>query len=271
MVKRHSSNRPPPSAKNRPPPTKSRPPPSGNQNLLLAALPTDDYARIRPSLSVVPLKLKDVLHKPGEPIRDVYFPGGGFCSLLTVLQDGNMVEIATIGREGMVGVSAALEGNPATAAAMVQGETDTCYRMKVEAFRQEIDRHGAFYELVNHYGQALFGFVAQCTACNAIHSVEQRLARWLLMAQDRMDSDDFPLTQEFVAMMLGASRPTVTVVAGTLQKAGLITYRHGRITVVDREGLESASCECYRAATDLLKCVTDGSRQLDRPNDLRHG
>ena len=111
-----------------------------------------------------------------------------------------------------------------------------------------------------HFAQALFGFVAQSTACNAIHSVEQRLARWLLMAQDRMGSDEFPLTQEFVAMMLGASRPTVTVVAGTLQKAGLITYHRGHVTVVNREKLEAASCECYRAATDLLHGVTDRSR-----------
>src|SRR5258706_7000211 len=132
--------------------------------------------------------------------------------------------------------------------------------MKVEAFRRENDRHGAFHELIAHYAQALFGFVAQSTACNAVHSVEQRLARWLLMARDRMGRDDFPLTQEFVAMMLGASRPTVTVVAGTLQKAGLIEYSQGRVTIVDRKNLEAAPCECYRAATEMLKSVTDGSR-----------
>ena len=239
-------------------PSSNRPPPTGNPNRLLAALPAADYARILPSLTVVPLKLKDTLHKPGEPIREVYFPGGGFCSMLTVLEDGKMVEIATVGREGMVGVSAILDGAPVTSAAMVQGETDTCYRMKVEAFRREVEQRGAFHELMAHFAQALFGFVAQSTACNAIHSVEQRLARWLLMAQDRMGSDEFPLTQEFVAMMLGASRPTVTVVAGTLQKAGLIKYRHGHVTIVDREHLEAASCECYRAATDLLNGVTDG-------------
>jgi CRP-like cAMP-binding protein len=241
-------------------PSANRPPPSHNQNRLLAALPAADYARILPLLTVVPLKLKDILHKPGDPIRDVYFPGGGFCSMLTVLEDGEMVEVATIGREGMVGVSAVLDGTPVTSAAMVQGETDICYRMKVDAFRREIERRGAFHELTAHYAQALFGFVAQSTACNAIHSVEQRLARWLLMARDRMDRNDFPLTQEFVAMMLGASRPTVTVVAGTLQKAGLIKYRHGHVSIVDGESLEAASCECYRAATTLLKSVTDGSR-----------
>ena len=241
-------------------PSANRPPPTGNPNHLLAALPAADYARILPSLTVVPLKLKDILHKPGDTIRHVYFPGGGFLSMLTVLENGSMVEIATVGREGMVGVSAILDGAPVTSAAMVQGATDICYRMNVDAFRRESDRRGAFHELMAHFAQALFGFVAQSTACNAIHSVEQRLARWLLMAQDRMGSDEFPLTQEFVAMMLGASRPTVTVVAGTLQKAGLIKYRHGHVTIVDRENLEAASCECYRAATDLLKAVTNGSR-----------
>jgi CRP-like cAMP-binding protein len=243
-------------------PAANRPPPTCNPNRLLAALPAADYTRILPSLTVVPLKPKEILHKPGEPIRHVYFPGGGFLSMLTVLEDGSMVEIATVGREGMVGVSAILDGTPVTSAAMVQGATDTCYRMNVDAFRREIDRRGAFHELTAHFAQALFGFVAQSTACNAIHSVEQRLARWLLMAQDRMASDEFPLTQEFVAMMLGASRPTVSVVAGTLQKAGLIKYRHGRVTIVDREHLEAASCECYRAATDLLNAVTDGSRPI---------
>jgi CRP-like cAMP-binding protein len=239
-------------------PSANKPPPTDNPNRLLAALPAADYARILPSLTVVPLKLKETFHKPGERIQAVYFPGGGFCSMLTVLEDGKMVEIATVGREGMVGVSAALDGTPVTSAAMVQGASDICYRMKVDAFRREIDRRGTFHELMAHYAQALFGFVAQSTACNAIHSVEQRLARWLLMARDRMGSDEFPLTQEFVAMMLGASRPTVTVVAGTLQKAGLIKYRHGRVTILDREHLEAASCECYRAATDLLNRVTDG-------------
>ena len=171
-----------------------------------------------------------------------------------------MIEVATIGREGMVGVSAVLDGGRVPSCSMVQAEMATCYRMTVDALRRETDRHGALYDLLAHYSQALMGFVMQSTACNAVHSVEQRLARWLLLAQDRVGKDEFPLTQEFVAMMLGAARPTVTVVAGTLQKAGLITYRHGRVTIVDRQALEQASCECYRAATDLLRAVTDGSR-----------
>jgi CRP-like cAMP-binding protein len=180
--------------------------------------------------------------------------------VVTVLEDGSMVEVATIGREGMLGLAAVLNNGPSISATMVQAEMDTCYRMTVVAFQREMDRRGALYNLVTRYAYALIGFIMQSTACNAVHSVEQRLSRWLLMAHDRIGKDDFPLTQEFVAMMLGTTRPTVTVVAGTLQRAGLITYHRGHVTIVDREKLEAASCECYRAATDLLKNVT-------RPSD----
>jgi CRP-like cAMP-binding protein len=236
---------------------------SSSSNMLLAALPADVMERLAPTLDLVPLKLKHQLHKAGEPIQDVYFPGGGFCSIVTVLHDGNMVEVATIGREGAAGVQAALNESPSPSATMVQGETNTCYRMPSDAFREEMNRHEAFYDLLTRYAQALVGFIMQSTACNAVHSVEQRLARWLLMAHDRMGTDAFTLTQEFAAMMLGASRPTVTIVAGTLQKAGLITYHRGELTIVDRERLEAASCECYRAATDLLKSVTSGVMARD--------
>jgi CRP-like cAMP-binding protein len=254
MAKRHSTRsrstaRSAFSRTNRPPPVRSH---------LLAALPADDYDRIVPALDVVALKLKHVIHKTGDAIQHVYFPGGGFCSVVTVLEDGGMVEVATIGREGMVGVSALLDGVPPSSTSMVQGETNTCYRMTADAFRLELDRRGAFYELLTRYAHALIGFIMQSTACNAVHSIEQRLARWLLMARDRMESDEFPLTQEFVAMMLGATRPTVSVVAGTLQKAGLITYHRGHVTVIDGPQLEAASCECYRVATDLLLAVTNG-------------
>jgi CRP-like cAMP-binding protein len=242
---------------NRPRPSPSnRPPPSSVLNRLLAALPAADRDRLLPTLDIIPLKLKDLIHKAGEPLQYVYFPGGGFLSIVTVLQDGRMVEVATVGREGAVGVTAVLENTPMSSASIVQGETDMCYRMTAQAFRREMDRRGAFYELLTRYAQAHVGVVMQATACNAVHTVEQRLARWLLMAHDRMVDDEFPLTQEFVAMMLGATRPTVSVVAGMLQKAGLITYHHGRVAIVDRSKLESAACECYAAATTLLREVT---------------
>jgi len=276
MAKRQRSSRPstsakkrPPPSRNRPPPTENRPPPSDNPNLLLAALPAADYARIRPSLSVVPLRLKHLLHKPGEPIRDVYFPGSGFCSMLTVLEDGTMVEIATVGREGMCGMSAVVEDVPTTFATMVQGESDGCYRMTAADFRREMNQRGAFFDLLTQHAQALVGIIMQSTACNAVHNVEQRLARWLLTAHDHMRNDTFPLTQEFVAMMLGVARPTVAVVAGKLQKAGLIRYHRGQLTIVDREQLEAAACECYRTTADLLAAVARHAADYHEDADRR--
>ena len=227
------------------------------RNRLLAALPVADYARVGRSLETIPLILKHVLQKPGDAIENVYFPGGGFCSILTVLEDGSMVEIATVGREGMVGVAAILDGGThATGLTMVQAAAEICYRMPVDAFHREMDRRGRFSALVTRYAHAHIGFVMQSTACNAKHSVEQRLARWLLLAHDRVGTDEFPLTQEFVAMMLGASRPTVTVVAGALQQSKLITYRRGIIRVLNRPKLEGVSCECDRVTTRLLNEVT---------------
>jgi CRP-like cAMP-binding protein len=217
-------------------------------------------------MEIVPLTLKEIVQKVDDPVEYVHFPGGGFLSVVTVLEDGRMVEVATVGSEGASGMSAALDGAPAGAATIVQGETDLCYRMTAKAFRHEMARHGAFYELLTRYTRAFVGVIMQSTACNAVHSIEQRLARWLLLAQDRMGAEQFTLTQEFVAMMLGANRSTVTVVAGTLQKAGLITYRRGRVSILQRDKLESASCECYRAAKSLLQSVTaDGSRR-SRPH-----
>ena len=237
-------------------PSARRPPPGAAiANRLLAALASEEYARLSPDIDIVPFPLKEILHKPGEAIRHVYFPSSGFASVLTVLEDGGMVEVATIGREGMVGISAVLDVGPSPSTALVQAESDACYRINTESFRDEMSRNGHFARLVTRYAHALVGVIMQSTACNAVHSVEQRLARWLLLAHDRVERDDFPLTQEFVAMMLGTTRPTVTIVAGVLQRAGLITYHRGHVTIFDRERLEAASCECYRVTTQLLKGV----------------
>ncbi len=229
------------------------------RNTLLAALPGAEQNRVLSYVDIVPLKLKVFVHKAGEPVKYVYFPGGGFLSVVTILEDGGMVEVATIGREGAVGMAAALDATPTTSAALVQGASDACYRMSAAAFRDEMDRRGVFYELMTRYSHAYLAFIMQSTACNAVHSVEQRLARWLLMARDRMESDDYPLTQEFVAMMLGVNRSTVTLVAGTLQRQGLITYRRGRVSILDRRALGAASCECYRTATKVLNSVVAAS------------
>jgi CRP-like cAMP-binding protein len=243
--------------------TSSPPPGGGFQNQLLAALPVGDRERIVAALEVVPMTLKALLHKAGEPIDYVYFPGGGFCSIVAVLKNGNMVEVATVGREGAVGATATLDGSLMSSATIVQGATNVCYRMRAAEYRREMDQHGPFFDLITRFLQAYVGMIMQSTACNAVHKVEQRLARWLLMAHDRMGEDQFPLTQEFAAMMLGATRPTVTVVAGILQKAGLITYHRGRVVIVDRRRLELASCECYSATSRMLKAVTSPTQRPD--------
>lgn len=221
-------------------------------NRLLASLPAEDYRRLLPLLRPEVLKLKKVIYKPGDVVNDVYFPGGGFLSVVTVLANGDMVEVATIGREGMVGISASTAGYRESTLTMVQMETELCSRMPAAAFRREMDRQGALHDAVARFTQGLLGAVMQSTACNAVHNVEQRLARWLLTAHDRVGADQFPLTQEFVAMMLGAARPTVTIVAGALQRAGLITYSRGKIVVVNRKALEKASCECYQITSSML-------------------
>jgi len=226
--------------------------PPRSTNRLLAALPSEDYRRLLPQLKPTPLALKRTLYKPGDVVDTVYFPCGGFVSVVTVLANGDMVEVATIGREGIVGVSAMIPGYREAGLTMVQMEIEDCVRMPAAAFRREMDRRGAFFDVITRFTQGMLGASMQSTACNAVHRIENRLARWLLMAHDRVGADRFPLTQEFLAMMLGAARPTVTIVAGTLQRAGLITYKRGQVVIVNRRKLEQASCECYRATTMLL-------------------
>jgi len=227
---------------------RSRPPPSDRRpkNKLLASLPRADFARLRPHLRTVPLAVKQILHPRNETIREVFFPNGGVASITAVMQDGAMVEIATIGDEGLIGINAFFGPALMTGEAMMQVPDTNAEAMSVEAFRRELDRRGPFYECVQVYSQALIMLMMQSTACMALHSVEQRCCRWLLMTHDRVHRDDFQLSHEFLAMMLGSTRPTVTSVAGALQKARLIKYVHGHITVVNRLGLEAASCECYR-------------------------
>ena len=216
------------------------------RNQLLSALPDEDFLRIRPDLKIVPIRAKQVLHKQGERIEHVYFPNGGVCSVTTVLSDGSMVEAATVGDEGMLGLEA-FHSEDATAPGetLMQVPDTDAVEMSVKAFRTEIERHGALYRLMGRYTQVVIAQIMQSAACNALHVVEQRCARWLLMTHDRMHETDFKLSHEFLGVMLGVRRPTVTLVAGTLQKAGLIRYSHGRVNVLDRKALEGASCECY--------------------------
>ncbi len=236
----------------RPPPTGGRP-----KNRLLAALPAEDFRRLLPHLKTVPIRPRQVLHKNGEPLRAVYFLNGGVASITTTLSDGTMVEAATVGIEGMLGIEAYLSENAvAPGDTLIQVPDTNAEALSVEDFRREMAERGALHGLLGHYTQALIAQMMQSAACNALHQVQQRCARWLLMTHDRMHEQDFHLSHEFLAVMLGVQRPTVSVVAGTLQEAGLIRYTHGHVTVRNRKGLERAACECYaviRAHFDRLR------------------
>jgi CRP-like cAMP-binding protein len=226
-----------------------------SRNLLLNALSQGDYDRIRGKIEIVSLEPKQVLHNPGEASEYVYFPRGGFLSIAIVLKNGAMVEVATIGREGMAMSSPKGPGRvtATNTLVVVQGSNESCYRMSSSDFHDEMGRCESFLDLITRYSDAFLGVVMQATGCNAAHTVEQRLAKWLLMAEDRMESAEFSLTQEFVAMMLGATRQTVTVVAGSIQKKGFITYHRGRIKIINRPALEASSCECYQVSMKILR------------------
>jgi CRP-like cAMP-binding protein len=216
-------------------------------NRLLDTLPDEERTRIRGKMSQVPLRLHDMLMEPGQPIRQVYFPLAGVISLMCPLTKGRAIETATIGNEGMVGVHAFLGGGVvgnAQAMGQVSGEMLT---MNVDTFLAEVEGEGKLYPLMLIYTQALFAQISQAVACNGVHDILQRTAKWLLETHDRAaGADTLDLTQEFLADMLGVTRPSVSVAARTLQNAGLITYRRGSISVLDRSALEEASCECYR-------------------------
>jgi CRP-like cAMP-binding protein len=231
----------------RPPAAVRPPPPNGRpRNRLLAALPDEDFHRILPGLTIIPTRAKKVLQKQGEQIRQVYFPNGGVCSITTVLADGTTVEAATVGDEGMLGVEAFLTDDAVAPGETVVQVPDTdAVMMSAEDLRREVAERGALSDLLGRYTQIVIASMMQTTACNALHQVQQRCARWLLMTHDRMHGENFNLSHEFLAVMLGVQRPTVSIVAGTLQEAGLIGYSHGRVTVRDRRGLEAAACECY--------------------------
>jgi CRP-like cAMP-binding protein len=245
--KRVSPTRPPV----RPPPSDGRP-----KNRLLAALPADEFRRIFPHLKTIPIHVKQVLQKNGEPLNTVYFLNGGVASITTALSDGTTVEAATIGDEGMLGIEAFLSVDAvAPGETLIQVPDTSAETMSVENFRRVVAEPGAFRDLVGRYTQVVIAQMMQSTACNALHHVQQRCARWLLMTHDRMHEQDFHLSHEFLAVMLGVQRPSVSVVASALQEAGFIHYIHGHVTVRDRKGLEGASCECYpiiRARFDRL-------------------
>lgn len=220
-------------------------------NRLLAALPRDVLQRLSADLKNISLRPKQILYKPGDRIDHVYFSHGGVFSITTMLEDGSTVEAATVGDEGMVGLEAFLSTRPVSPGQILWQVPDGhATKLAVEPFRREVDRRGVFYDLLGMYAQVVIAQMMQSSACNALHVVQERCARWLLVTQDRVHRDEFQLSHELLATMLGARRPTVTVVARTLQAAGLISYTRGSIKIVDRAGLEAAACPCYAVIRD---------------------
>ena len=215
-----------------------------HQNHLLAALPPAEFARLLPHLEWVSLPLGQVLYESGEQMRHVYFPTTSIVSLLYVLEDGGSAEIAVVGNEGIVDVSLFMGGETTPSRAAVQSAGEA-YRLKGQLLKQEFNRSGELQHLLLRYTQALLTQMAQTAVCNRHHTVDQQLCRWLLLSMDRLPSNELTMTQELIANMLGVRREGVTEAAGKLQRAGLIEYHRGRITVLDRVGLEARTCECY--------------------------
>ena len=219
---------------------------SPRSNRLLAALPPDEWARWAGQLEPVTLQLGQVLYESGRPQSHVYFPTTAIVSLLYVLEDGGSAEIAVVGFEGVVGVSLFMGGETTPSRAVVQS-AGGCFRLSAAAIKTEFNRYGVGMHLLLRYTQALLTQMSQTAVCNRHHLLEQQLCRWLLLSLDRIDGDELVITQELIANMLGVRREGVTEAAGRLQKAGLIHYSRGHMTVLDRRKLEARACECYAA------------------------
>lgn len=219
--------------------------PAQERNSLLRALSPDDYAKLLANAVTVPLRLRHDLVEAGEPMRYVWFPQRGMLSIVNDMKDGKTsIEVGVIGREGVVGLPLfhGRETQPLRVMVQVAGEAK---RIPAEDFKAALRQAPSLRRILHHYSLALLAQAGQQVACNRLHSLEQRCAKWLLTTHDHMDAQELPLTQELLAVMLGVRRPGVTVAAQALQNGGLITYRRGRITVTDRGGLEHLACECY--------------------------
>jgi CRP-like cAMP-binding protein len=222
------------------------------QNHLLAALPAADFERLAGHLELVPMMLGDVLYEPGGQLQHAYFPTTAIVSLHYVTESGASAEIAGVGNEGVVGISLFMGGDTTPSSAVVQ-TAGHAYRLQRRLLKEEFDRAGAVLQLLLRYTQALITQMTQTAVCNRHHSVEQQLCRWLLMTLDRIPSGELVMTQELVATMLGVRREGITEAAGNLQRSGLIRYRRGHISVLDRSGLEARSCECYAAVKQEIR------------------
>jgi CRP-like cAMP-binding protein len=232
------------------------PPPTDNR--IVAALPAAEYDRLLPCLEPTDLPLGHVLYEPGTTLKHLYFPVSGIVSLLYMLENGASAEIAITGNEGVVGIALFMGGHSTSSRAVVQS-AGYAYRMKAAFLAKEFDTGGPLHRLLLIFTQALITQMSQTAVCNRHHRLDQQLCRWLLLSLDRLPAMELKMTQELIADMLGVRREGVTQAAGNLQKAGLISYRHGRIKVLDRPGLERRACECYsvvRQETDRLLYVT---------------
>jgi CRP-like cAMP-binding protein len=222
-------------------------------NWLLAGLPKEEYERLLPNLDAVSLRLGQVLYQPQEPIHYLYFPDNGcVVSLTTTMEDGSTVEVGAVGSEGLVGLSVfwGVRVTPYGAVVQIPG---SALRLNADVLKRMLNQLGSLHSILLRYTHAMVVQIAQTSACNCKHTLEERLARWLLVCHDRARSDDFPLTHEFIAEMLGVRRAGITEAAQGFQKKGLIRYKRGHITVLSRGGLEATSCECYRVVREELQ------------------
>lgn len=227
--------------------TKTKPPlalPNPKLNDILAALSKEDYNRISPYLRLFPMPLGLTLFESGAYIKHIYFPATSIVSLLYGMENGSSAEIAVTGHEGLVGISLFMGGISTTSRAVVQS-AGYGYRLGIDVVKRESDLHGKLQMLAMNFAQALIAQMTQTAVCNRHHNIDQQLCRWLLLSLDRLPGTELQMTQELIANMLGVRREGVTDAAGKLQKAGLIEYHRGLITVIDRPGLEKRVCECY--------------------------
>jgi CRP-like cAMP-binding protein len=219
------------------------------QNQLLAALPEKEYQRLRHNLKEIPLVFEDILYEPDSVISDVYFPASGIISLLAGVKERATIEVGLVGREGMIGLPVFMGVKTSRNLAVVQG-AGFAMSMKATVFRQECSEGGSLARLLQRYTHSVLTQISQSAVCNQFHAVDARLARWLLMTHDRVDQDEFLLTQEFLSNMLGVRREGVSKAAGDLQRSKLIRYSRGRLKILNRPGLEAISCSCYRLIKD---------------------
>ncbi|MGF1493421.1 MAG: Crp/Fnr family transcriptional regulator [Microcoleaceae cyanobacterium] len=238
------------------------PDPARPLNHLLATLPEPDYLRLEPYLQEVKLTLGQILHEPGEPIRTVYFPNQSMISLVQIMEDGSTIEAGIVGKDGMMGHAVYLGGESSSSRAIVQ-IGGSAMALDAAILKAEFNQSAELRQLLLRYTQAFIAQLSQTAACNRFHPIEERLARWLLQSQDFAGSASLQLTQNFLSSMLGTRRASITVAANALQQAGLIHYNRGHIEIMNRESLESASCECYEVILSEYRRLLDLIRRID--------